>query len=77
MIWNHAFLFSRVDDEEDEMVVNDQDVQRLVIVTQVKLFAGKFLFLGKNNYMYLAIYVPCVIYLLLLLFNICIDHSDL
>jgi hypothetical protein len=65
-----------VDDEEDEMVVNDQDVQRLVIITQVKLFAGKFLFLGKNNYMYLAIYAR-FIYLLLLLFNICIDHSDL
>ena len=35
MIWNCTFLLSRIDDEEDEMVVNDQDVQRLVIVTQV------------------------------------------
>lgn len=25
----------RIDDEDDEIVVNDQDVQRLVIVTQV------------------------------------------
>lgn len=28
-------LPKRIDDEDDEMVVNDQDVQRLVIVTQV------------------------------------------
>ncbi|RVW28418.1 hypothetical protein CK203_115008 [Vitis vinifera] len=27
----------RIDDEDEEMVVNDQDVHRLVIVTQVSL----------------------------------------
>ncbi|PKA65619.1 hypothetical protein AXF42_Ash020549 [Apostasia shenzhenica] len=33
---NHHLLNKRIDDEEDEVDVNDQDVQRLVIVTQVK-----------------------------------------
>ncbi|KAG6792579.1 hypothetical protein POTOM_001731 [Populus tomentosa] len=31
---SHFLVSLKVDDEEDEMVVNDQDVQRLVIVTQ-------------------------------------------
>lgn len=29
-------MLRRVDDEEDEMDVNDQDVHRLIIVTQVR-----------------------------------------
>lgn len=32
---NYA-IFNSVDDEEDEVNVNDQDVHRLVIVTQVR-----------------------------------------
>lgn len=28
----------RLDDEDDEMDVNDQDVHRLIIVTQVRLY---------------------------------------
>ncbi|KAG0447769.1 hypothetical protein HPP92_028183 [Vanilla planifolia] len=33
---DHHSLNKRIDDEEDELDVNDQDMQRLVIVTQVK-----------------------------------------
>lgn len=33
----------RMDDEDDEMAVNDQDVQRLVIVTQVQHAAVSFI----------------------------------
>lgn len=35
----------RIDDEDEEMVVNDQDVHRLVIVTQVSLLVRIFIFL--------------------------------
>lgn len=43
----HLFLvglmLQRIDDEDDEVVVNDQDVERLVIVTQVCQYDHNFI----------------------------------
>lgn len=41
----NGVIGKRVDDEDEEMVVNDQDVHRLVIVTQVRLLVRIFIFL--------------------------------
>lgn len=48
LIWFYDLLLPnginlyRVDEEEDEMDVIDQDVQRLIIVTQVRLMNSSF-----------------------------------
>jgi len=33
-----GLMLERIEDEDDEIVANDQDVERLVIVTQVWLY---------------------------------------
>lgn len=35
MIFCNMFISSRVDDEDDDFFVDDQEVNRLIIVTQV------------------------------------------
>jgi len=46
-------LPKRIDDEDDEMAVIEQDVQRLVIVTQVLLTFLILLKISSNVYSFL------------------------
>jgi hypothetical protein len=58
IFFRNTFVLSRGDDEEDDFFVDDQDVNRLIIVTQVSVQ----LFM-LYSFLYIAIYMmprPCI-----------------
>jgi hypothetical protein len=58
IFFRNTFVLSRGDDEEDDFFVDDQDVNRLIIVTQVSVQ----LFM-LYPFLYIAIYMmprPCI-----------------
>ena len=48
LIYLDGINAQRIDDEDDEMIVNDQAVERLVIVTQVRRLNWRFFFFVRS-----------------------------